>query len=502
MPARLIGLALVALAAVLTPVTLATTIFGLPDPGVIAGEPGATVEWVLPGGPTWQDGIRPGQTVIELRSGSGAAGWSLGTTDGNFVYATSHARQTLALREATPHAAAATAAAVIALLLMRRVSIAAAVAAVGLAVNAVAVAPSGYIMLTTVAALAGLGAPTIWLLMSGTGSRITRLIIGGTTAAIAATWVSTRFLGAGFFEPVNLTRDGVMALTSAGVLFTVADWRRWRRRLLAVDRQRTADVVAIAALLGAGLFLAVVLQLSLVVLIVVLVGGLLIYPQFRRRTGTLVDQWLLGDIRNRASIEAIEDERERIARDLHDEPLQEIAAVIRRLDHRPDTAAETQLLRDVADQLRRVTTELRPPVLDDLGLQAAIAFLAQQAQAHAPELEFRLEVPAQDPVAARPPAQVELAVFRIVQEAIDNSLQHAAASAIVIWGSIAPERVRVKVEDDGVGVSDAAAREAALAGHLGLTSMSQRAAAIGAELRIERVNPSGTRVIVEWTAHE
>ncbi len=209
---------------------------------------------------------------------------------------------------------------------------------------------------------------------------------------------------------------------------------------------------------------------------------------------------MLGDIRHRASLQAVEEERGRIARDLHDEPLQEIAAVIRRLDSRPDVAVETDILRNVSGRLRQITTELRPPVLDDLGLRAAISYVADQAASVATDAEVVALVEPSDPIVDRPPADVELAVFRIVQEAADNAVRHARAQTIEIRALVTATEVDAVVQDDGVGIDEGSQREALLAGHVGMASMAQRAALIGADFAVQQARPSGTIVRVHWQA--
>ncbi len=85
-----------------------------------------------------------------------------------------------------------------------------------------------------------------------------------------------------------------------------------------------------------------------------------------------------------------------------------------------------------------------------------------------------------------------------MQESVDNAVRHARATAIAIEATIDPRRVRASVTDDGRGISDGSARRAIREGHFGLVSMSQRAALIGADLRVEPARPHGTRVTVEW----
>ena len=155
----------------------------------------------------------------------------------------------------------------------------------------------------------------------------------------------------------------------------------------------------------------------------------------------------------------------------------------------------------MADQLRHVASELHPPVLEDLGLGAGLAFLVEQANTGEPRVRAKLEV--QDATglsaAARLPADVELAVYRIVQEAIANAQQHSGGTKVTVSGVLAPERLELTITDDGRGLTERAIRDAQRAGHLGVASMRQRAAAIGAELDLVPVRRSGTSVRVAWS---
>ena len=144
-------------------------------------------------------------------------------------------------------------------------------------------------------------------------------------------------------------------------------------------RPRLFDVVVVAALAAVGVILSVFINLPLLVILLFVVILLGAFPGTRHRLAPSIERLLLGDVREQAAAEASEAERARLARDLHDVPLQELAAVIRRLEILPGAEAESEDLRALAGHLRNVATELRPPVLDDLGLPAALDFLAEEA---------------------------------------------------------------------------------------------------------------------------
>lgn len=140
-------------------------------------------------------------------------------------------------------------------------------------------------------------------------------------------------------------------------------------------------------------------------------------------------------------------------------------------------------------------------MLEDVGLGAALAELADR---HADDggAPIRISVDDQtriDPD-SRPPADVELAVYRIVQEALTNAQRHAHASVIVIGGAIGRRHARVTITNDGRGIDRQSVALAERAGRLGLASMRERAAAIGAALTVSPApGGSGTSISVEWS---
>jgi signal transduction histidine kinase len=219
-------------------------------------------------------------------------------------------------------------------------------------------------------------------------------------------------------------------------------------------------------------------------------------PTLRRRLRPL-EQAFLADVREEAAAEAIERERGKLARELHDVPLQELFGVIRRLEIKPGTESESDDLRALASHLRNVAIDLRPPVLDDLGLPAALEYLADGASRR--DCSVIAEVLDHTGIARtqRPPEEVELAMFRIATEAVANALAHSGASEIVVRAEVAPTRIQMTVRDDGAGLDPAAARAAVRERHMGLSSMRHRAEAIDADLQITG-SKTGTVVRVAW----
>ncbi len=188
--------------------------------------------------------------------------------------------------------------------------------------------------------------------------------------------------------------------------------------------------------------------------------------------------------------EAHEDERKRLARELHDDTAQELVNLVRRLerleeDSAPDVAAPladaADLGRTILQGVRRYSHNLRPPVLDDLGVRAAIELVVDDA---ARQLAGGAEL-----VVTGAPRRLsgpqELALFRIAQEALRNVEKHAGARSARVRLAFEPSRLTLSVSDDGVGFAvpedvTSLARE----GHFGLVGMQERAELIGGRFAV------------------
>jgi two-component system, NarL family, sensor histidine kinase UhpB len=208
-------------------------------------------------------------------------------------------------------------------------------------------------------------------------------------------------------------------------------------------------------------------------------------------------------------IMAQEEERRRVARELHDEAGQALTAVIigleRGLASMPEVYATDlpvqprQLisnLRDLAaqtlDEVRKLALELRPSVLDDLGLVAALRQYVRSTEERS-GLAAQLTVTGwEDEEAPRLPAEVETALFRIAQEALTNAIRHAHASSAQVRLRRAPDSVTLEVRDDGVGLG--AAPQSADGEHLGMFGMHERARLLGGTFVAAPVSPRGTLV--------
>jgi signal transduction histidine kinase len=192
-------------------------------------------------------------------------------------------------------------------------------------------------------------------------------------------------------------------------------------------------------------------------------------------------------------VAAAERERARLAADLHDDALQEMTVLVRQLDDAGDEKS-AELARSVADRMREVCGELRLPVLDELGAGAALEWLVDRV-GETSGGQVRLE--RDDRV--RPPADVELAVFRIAQEALSNAVTHGAPPILVRYAATA-DRASLSITDQGVGIAADAASKAARSGHYGLLNMRQRAEQIGAKIDVRRPPGGGASIGLSWSS--
>jgi two-component system sensor histidine kinase UhpB len=196
----------------------------------------------------------------------------------------------------------------------------------------------------------------------------------------------------------------------------------------------------------------------------------------------------------REVVRAQEAERQRIARELHDEVGQVLTSVLLELEHAggqagdrdaAQLAAAREAVRRSLDDVRRIARELRPEVLDDLGLQSALRSLCTAAAAHdALHVERRFEV--HDAVSP----EVELVVYRVAQESLTNVARHARARTAQLELEEEDGAVVLRVSDDGCGIPDlhATATEGGVGG------MRERALLAGGRLRVRPLPERGTEV--------
>lgn len=185
----------------------------------------------------------------------------------------------------------------------------------------------------------------------------------------------------------------------------------------------------------------------------------------------------------RLLLRAQEDERRRIARELHDEAGQILTAVKIELDLDGRKEASAMIGRAL-DQVRDLSNLLRPTVLDDLGLSPALRGLVEDFGRRT-RIEAALE--GEDALPALAP-EVQVAIYRVVQEALTNVARHANASRAWVRLAATDGEVRVTVEDDGQGLSGEPVP------HLGLLGMRERVTELGGSLAIEGRPGAGVRI--------
>jgi PAS domain S-box-containing protein len=197
-----------------------------------------------------------------------------------------------------------------------------------------------------------------------------------------------------------------------------------------------------------------------------------------------------------------EDERRRIARDMHDQFGEQLTALSLRIGllrdacaERPDLANHVGALAEIAERLDRdvdqLVWELRPTALDDLGLRAALANYIQEWSERS---NIAAELHTTGLLDDRLASEVETALYRIAQEALNNVAKHSRARRVEVILERRPDCVLLILEDDGVGFADADAGQARHG--YGLVGMQERAALVGASLQIESTPGKGTTILV------
>ena len=204
-------------------------------------------------------------------------------------------------------------------------------------------------------------------------------------------------------------------------------------------------------------------------------------------------------------IRAQEEERQRIARELHDETVQAVVLLCRQLDvveeqadnASPNTKQELRMARTKAERvvrgLRDFATSLRPPLLDDLGLVASIRKMLSDLGDRC-AVEVRLRVVGE---AKRLLPDAEIGLYRIAQEALLNVERHSGARNVTVTIAFGECEVTLEVVDDGGGFSEPSSPDhLASAGHLGLIVMQERAGLLGGRLALASSPGRGTQVTV------
>jgi len=203
---------------------------------------------------------------------------------------------------------------------------------------------------------------------------------------------------------------------------------------------------------------------------------------------------------------AQEEERRRIARELHDDIAQDLVILLRQMD-KPISSADhlspqdTTLLEKlrqqtskILDEVHRFSQDLRPSVLDDLGLLAALEWLTSDLTNH---FGIAIDMVVLGSVRRLPP-EIELVLFRIVQEALRNVWKHSGASRAWVSLEFGDDKAVLTVKDDGKGFElTERIEDLAVAGKFGLVGMQERAQLIGGKLTLQSGPGKGTTVTAE-----
>ena len=208
----------------------------------------------------------------------------------------------------------------------------------------------------------------------------------------------------------------------------------------------------------------------------------------------------------REIVRAQEEERQRIARELHDVSLQGIVLLCRRLDEVEEAAedmasgelsgalvAARGLAESIGDELRRFSRDLRPSVLDDLGLVPAMRSLVSELSSRS-GIQTRFILAGSE---ARLDSNYEVSLFRICQEGLRNVERHSGASRVTVRLTINPESVKLSIVDNGCGFAlPQSMTNLAAAGRLGLLGMQERATLAGGGCDVTSHPGKGTRINV------
>jgi two-component system, NarL family, sensor histidine kinase UhpB len=203
---------------------------------------------------------------------------------------------------------------------------------------------------------------------------------------------------------------------------------------------------------------------------------------------------------------AQEDERRRIAREMHDQFGEQLTALSHAIGNlrdacqgRPDVLARVDALEAISRRLDRdvdqLVWELRPTALDDLGLRAALANYVQDWSAR---VGITAELHTSGLLDNRLPSEAETTLYRIAQEALTNVAKHSQAGKVDVILERQGDSVLLIVEDDGIGFDED--DDVAAGRGFGLRGMRERAALVGANVQIESAGGKGTTVLVRMTA--
>ncbi|HIJ77309.1 MAG TPA: response regulator [Deltaproteobacteria bacterium] len=205
-------------------------------------------------------------------------------------------------------------------------------------------------------------------------------------------------------------------------------------------------------------------------------------------------------------LRAQEDERKRIAREIHDSIGSSLSAVkfcvenaAARLTENPEVRESfmtlSRAMEQAIDEARRIMTDLRPSLLDDFGIIATIGWFCRGFECIYTDIPVEKDIRLEE---SQVPENLKIIIFRIIQEAMNNSAKHSRARKVSLGLSFEDGCIALRVSDDGVGFDRAAAASKGQGAKFGLTSMRERAELSGGEFEIESIRKIGTTISVRW----
>jgi PAS domain S-box-containing protein len=204
-------------------------------------------------------------------------------------------------------------------------------------------------------------------------------------------------------------------------------------------------------------------------------------------------------------LSAQEDERKRIAREIHDSIGSSLSAVKFYVEHVAAQLSKTHevgealtalsaAMEQAIDESRRIMTDLRPSMLDDLGIVATIGWFCRGFRSIYSNMPVETDIRIEE---SQVPENLKIIIFRIIQEAMNNSAKHSGAGKISLSLSVEDKSILLHVSDNGIGFDRAAVASKEHC-RFGLTSMRERAELSGGEFEIESGRGTGTQISVRW----
>jgi PAS domain S-box-containing protein len=201
----------------------------------------------------------------------------------------------------------------------------------------------------------------------------------------------------------------------------------------------------------------------------------------------------------------VENERKRIAGELHDDIGQILTGIKMRVESATSSISKGNLetgqriltevvpiIREAMDEVRRISLDLRPPMIDDLGIVATIGWFCREFPSKQGKLRVELDLRVEERDIPNP---LKIVIYRILQEAMNNVVRHAEAQVACVRLLRSSGNIELIVEDDGCGFDLAQARRRGSGGYgMGLTNMRERAEVTGGSLSLEAAKGAGTVV--------